>query len=128
MILVLIIVLIIIIYAFGMFEGKSDNKSDNKTKIIQTLVRQAARWAVAAQQDESPLIALLHANYAAGYLWALRDIATDIEIHENTGLDMHLFKNKIIAVQEMATKKVSSICPQFVGEIDKYLLTLAGDV
>ena len=35
---------------------------------IQKLTRQAARWSTAAAQDESPLIAVLHANYAAGYL------------------------------------------------------------
>ena len=43
------------------------------SKNINTLIRQAARWSVAAQQDESPIIALLHANYGAGYLWALKD-------------------------------------------------------
>jgi hypothetical protein len=37
--------------------------SDFKVKTIRTLIRQSARWALAAQQDESPIIALLHANY-----------------------------------------------------------------
>ena len=35
---------------------------------IQIMVRQAARWSTAADQDESPMIAVLHANYGAGYL------------------------------------------------------------
>ena len=47
---------------------------------IQKLTRQAARWSTAAAQDDSPLIAVLHANYGAGYLWALKDIATAKQI------------------------------------------------
>tara|TARA_B100000700_G_C14455009_1_gene583411 strand:- start:120 stop:491 length:372 start_codon:yes stop_codon:yes gene_type:complete len=99
----------------------------NKT-YIETLIRQASRWSVAAQQDESPIIALLHANYGAGYLWALKDIATDQEIFENTGLDIIKFKKKIIDVQDAATKRVSRACPEFIGDVDKYLLSLGGDL
>ena len=57
-------------------------KSTDKKSHIETLIRQASRWSVAAQQDDSPIIALLHANYGAGYLWALKDIATDQEIYD----------------------------------------------
>lgn len=81
--------------------------------IIYKLSRQAARWAVAAQQDESPLIAILHANYAAGYLWALKDIASDSEIHKATGINLEDFENEIVKTQENATKKVIRNCPQF---------------
>ena len=59
-----------------------------------TLIRQAARWAAAAQQDKSPMIALLHANYGAGYLWALKDIASDQDIYNNTGIDVLQLKKK----------------------------------
>src|SRR5207237_6958 len=40
---------------------------------VQILTRQAARWSTAASQDNNPLIAVLHANYGAGYLWAIHD-------------------------------------------------------
>ena len=103
------------------------HKSD-KTTEIQVLVRQAARWSAASQQDESPLVALLHANYGAGYLWALKDIATDQEIHESTGIDVLEFKQSITDVQDEATKQVSKACPQFVGDINRYLLKLSGDI
>ena len=33
---------------------------------IKTLVKQAAKWATAAQQDASPVTSMLHANYASG--------------------------------------------------------------
>ena len=103
-------------------------KNTDKKSYIETLIRQASRWSVAAQQDESPIIALLHANYGAAYLWALKDIATDQEINENTGLDVIKFKQKIIDVQDAATRRVSRACPEFIGDVDKYLLSLGGDL
>ena len=69
----------------------------------------------------------MHANYGAGFLWALRDIASDQEIEEATGINVPIFVKKITDVQDGATKRVSKACPQFVGDLDKYLLTLGGD-
>ena len=108
---------------------KDNFQVDEKTKNIQKLVRQASRWSLAASQDESPIIALLHANYGAGYLWALKDIATDTEIINATDIqDIKSFEKKIIDVQDDATKKVSKICPEFKSELDIELLKLSGDV
>lgn len=95
---------------------------------IQTLVRQASRWAVAAKQDESPIIALLHANYGAGYLWALKDIATDSEIKQATNVDIIPFEKKITDIQDASTRKVSRACPKFSAGIDRELLRLGGDI
>tara|TARA_B100001123_G_scaffold446946_1_gene602951 strand:- start:2030 stop:2416 length:387 start_codon:yes stop_codon:yes gene_type:complete len=103
-------------------------QKNDKVNNIQTLIRQAARWSAAAQQDDSPIIALLHANYGAGYLWALKDIANDKEIYDATGLDVLKFKKKIIDIQDNATKTVSRICSEFTSDIDKYLLRLGGDL
>jgi hypothetical protein len=105
-----------------------NNYSDFKVKTINTLIRQSARWALAAQQDQSPIIALLHANYAAGYLWALKDIATDTEIAQIGGVDPLKFRNQVIAIQDRCTKRVSKICPKFIGKLDHALLRIAGDL
>ena len=94
---------------------------------IQKLVRQTARWATAAQQDESPLIALLHSNYATGYLWALKDIATASEINKSAGIDMKRFEKHITDIQDTVTQKIVKKCPQFSGEVDLYLSTIAGE-
>ena len=101
---------------------------DFKTKSIKTLLRQCSRWAVAAEQDESPLISLLHANYAAGYLWALKDIATEEEIKSVSSVDIQEFEKKITDVQDKSTKAVTAVCPDFIGNSDPYLLQLAGDM
>ena len=103
------------------------NKTRGMNKAIEKLVRQSARYATAAQQDASPVIAVLHANYAAAYLYALKDIATDSQIHNATGIDVKKFKEHITNVQDMVTRKTSEKCPEFVGEVDIYLAQIGGE-
>ena len=103
------------------------NKTRGMNKSIEKLVRQSARYAVAAQQDASPVIAILHANYAAAYYYALRDIATESQIHNATGIDVKKFKEHVTNVQDMVTRRTSEKCPEFVGEVDVYLAQIGGE-
>lgn len=103
------------------------NKTRGMNKAIEKLVRQSARYAVAAQQDASPVIAILHANYAAAYFYALKDIASESQIHNATGIDVNKFKEHITNVQDMVTRKTSEKCPEFVGEVDVYLAQIGGE-
>jgi hypothetical protein len=103
------------------------NNNRNRSLDIQKLVRQSARYATAAQQDASPLVALLHANYSAGYWYALRDIATESAIHNATGIDTKKFARHVANVQDMISKRVNEICPKMVGEVDLYLATIGGE-
>lgn len=103
------------------------NKTRGINKSIEKLVRQSARYAVAAQQDASPVIAVLHANYAAAYFYALNDIATESQIHNATGIDVKKFKEHVINVQDMVTRKTSEKCPEFAGQVDIYLSQIGGE-
>jgi len=103
------------------------NKTRGMNKAIEKLVRQSARFATAAQQDKSPVIAVLHANYAAGYLYALKDIATESQIHNATGIDVKKFKEHVLNVQDMITKKTVERFPDFAGEVDIYLAEIGGE-
>ena len=103
------------------------NKTRGMNKAIEKLVRQSARYAVAAQQDASPVIAILHANYAAAYFYALKDIASESQIHNATGIDVKKFKEHVTNVQDMVTRRTSEKCPDFVGEVDIYLAQIGGE-
>lgn len=103
-----------------------DNTKSHMNKIIKKLVRQAARWSTAAIQDESPMIAVLHANYGAGYLWSLKDIATDSDIESATGINIKRFENEIIKAQDYATKKMIGVCPKFAPKTT-YLTKIGGE-
>ena len=118
-----LLIFIIIILIFLLL-SKSKKQKRN---ITDTLVRQAARWSLAAEQDESPLIAVLHANYGAAYLWAAKDLSTSEEISKVAGIDSRDFEKKIVDVQDIATTRMSKLCPEYIGDSDKLLMAIAGD-
>jgi len=104
---------------------------EHKTKmipasVIKTLVRQAARWSTAARQDENSMIAVIHAYYGAGYLWALRDIASDTEIEKASGINWKRFKDEILETQDIATKKMARLCPKWAPK-QTYLSKVGGE-
>lgn len=108
--------------------NKNTKISQEKIHIIKTLTRQCSRWLVAAQQDESPLIATLHVQYGMGYLWAIKDIATTTEFKHATGLEFLKFEKHSTNVQDNISKRMIKACPQFSGDIDTYLAQIAGEV
>ena len=109
----------------------NNNKKKNNTEkqiefAAQKLVRQAARWSTAAKQDKNSMIAVLHANYGAGYLWALKEIIKVDIIEKKTGIDMMKFENEIIKIQDEATKNMAKLCPKYAPE-PSVLTKIAGE-
>jgi len=94
----------------------------NFENIVTILYRQCARWAVAAEQDENVVIGVLHANYATGYLWALKDIVRTDIFKKITGEDFLSFENKIVKIQDTATQKLVSLCKESIPISDPSLL------
>jgi len=103
-----------------------NNSKEMLNDIINKLVRQSSRWSTAAQQDDSHLIAVLHANYGAGYLWALKDIASSDEIEEATGIDYFKYEKEITDVQDSVTRNLIKVCPNFSPK-PSYLTKLSGE-
>lgn len=112
----------LLLFVFFIRSSNGSSKSN-----LEKLVRQSARYATAAQQDQSPLVSVLHANYSAGYLGALKDIATPKQIHNATGVDIQKFEEHISNIQDMVTKKTLKKCPEFAGDVDLYLATIGGE-
>ena len=115
----IIYVIIAVVITYFLFRRKTDGSD------VIKLVKQSAKWATTAQQDESPLLATLHANYAVGYLWALKDLYDTDEISKKAGVNITQFEEHILNVQDMVTKKVIKKCPEFEGDIDLYLSSIA---
>ena len=116
----IVYIIIAVIALFFLFRKRANNSD------VVKLVKQSAKWATTAQQDESPLLATLHANYAVGYLWALKDLYDNEEISKKAGVNITQFEEHILNVQDMVTKKVLKKCPEFEGDIDFYLSGIAG--
>ena len=117
--------IIIILLVLFIFFAIIKTQQPNTNIIINTILRGSARWAAASLQDKSPIVAVLHANYAAGYLWALKDSFSDIDIQRATGIDVIKFQKKIIDVQDKSTQMLVKACPQFTSNIDTYLGKIA---
>lgn len=121
-----IVILIILYLCFTLYKTKAGCKEYKKLQ-ISAIVRQTARWAGASQQDKSPMISLLHANYAAGYLQALELIATENEINEV--MNLQKLRVKVYGSQDAAARRVMSVCPTFIGtDIDKELVLMGVNV
>lgn len=93
---------------------------------IKTLIRQTARWTIASRQDISPIVAVLHINYGVGYLSALTDIAKPNEIEKITGINFDKFKKEIYLTQDIITKRLAKICPNY-APISSYLGNISGE-
>ena len=99
----------------------SNNSKKFHNELINKLVRQTARLETAASQDDNPVIEVLHANYAAGYLWALKDIATNKDIENATKIDMNKFQKNVVDIQDKSNKKLVKLCPNFIKTDNIYL-------
>ena len=107
-------------------QSTKQNLDKKEIENIKTLVRQSARWTVASEQDKNPLIAILHANYGAGYLWALSDIYYPEEIEAATGVNYRYLKKKVSECQDKAVKKLAAACPNFAPK-KSFLMEIAGE-
>ncbi len=120
---ILLLVLIIAIMYLLIHYWKSCRGAGNIDEAIRILYRQSARYAYAAEQDESPIISVLHANYGAGYLFALKDIARSEDFEKVVGEDMLTFEKRIVGIQDKATRKLAEKCGgQGLPGIDSVLL------
>jgi hypothetical protein len=102
------------------------NRSKAFNTSVKRLVKQSAQYAITAQQDGSPVLATVHSNYAVAYLYALMDIATDAQIHRLTGIDVSKFRQHIMNVQDMVTRRTLEKVPDFAGDVDMYLAQIGG--
>ena len=103
------------------------NRSRGMKQCIEKLVKQSAKYAIMAQQDSSPVMSVRHGNYAAAYVHALKDIASETQIHNSSGIDVKKFVEHIFNVQDMTTKKTVDQFPDFAGQSDIYLSEIAGN-
>ena len=122
----LIIGILLVVFIYIIRYNLTKSKCNDLFMAIKILVRQAARWSTAAQQDKNLLIAVLHANYGVGYLSALRDIATDTQIEEATGVNFKKFGYTITKIQDSVTKKMIKLCPEYAPK-KTYLTKIGGE-
>jgi hypothetical protein len=98
------VAVVAVLIVFVMMTRTSYATGDDE--LVRTLYRQAARYAVASIQDDAEVIQMLHANYAMGYLLALKDVASTEDFKRATGEDLNAFERKIAEIQDAATTRM----------------------
>jgi hypothetical protein len=124
---ILLVILLLIVLVIVVFHTSRDSvplikSRSDLDKQIRILYRQTARYAVASSQDESPVVKSLHANYAMGYLMALKDLATTEQFAKATGDNLLSFERKIASIQDASTVNLVGDCPTLIPEEDIGLL------
>ncbi len=115
-----LLILVVIVSLVSLFFVQTNkNQFDN---VVYTLYRQSARYALAADQDEEEIIRVLHANYATGYLWAIKDIVTGEDFKRITGEDLLNFENTIVRIQDKSTLMLLEKCKNAIPKQDMTLL------
>ena len=130
-IIISIIIILTIISTYLLFFKRCINKGHHEH--IKTLLRQSARYSIAALQDKSLFIAVLHANYGAGYWWALKDIYPSNIISSVAGVSSEIIEKEILDIQDYFTRQLIRECSGIrtgftPAELSKYaeLIQLAG--
>lgn len=124
-VLIIVIIIAIIIAFICRDHNNNSDVNANMDEISDILLQQSARWSIASENDTSPLISVLHANYAAGYLWAFKDIAGNYKPKNLGSGGIKEFEQHIKHIQDAATEKLIIVCPKYAGDVDKYLLNIA---
>ena len=62
---------------------KNHDKTDTAS-VVKKLIQSSAQWNSSSLQDNSKILALMHANYAMAYMNAARSLATDSQIENWT--------------------------------------------
>jgi hypothetical protein len=89
--------------------------SSSDDRLVKML-RQSARYSIAATQDANPMIAVLHANYGVGYLNALKSIASYDEIESVADVNMRKFSRQTERIQYDATGRLIRQCPRLADD------------
>ena len=87
-------------------QGGQDPATEKR--IAKVMLRQTRRWVAAAKQDANPGIAVLHANYGAGWIHALREIIPDDRVLALTGEHPMEALEEALAAQDEAGKRLAA--------------------
>lgn len=81
------------------------------TRDVRSLMQGASQLAVSAEQDVSPLLAMMHVNYALTQAKVARTLASAEVIHKWCGVHVDDFIDSLEALQTQCMRKIHEMCP-----------------
>ena len=77
----------------------------------KALIQEAAQWSTVAQQDNNPLLALVHATYATAYLNVARRMSSDADIEGLASIHVAEFSKALNSSQQASMRALLAQCP-----------------
>ena len=96
-------------------------------EIAKKLIKKAASLSVISTQNTDPVSSVQKANYAIGYLDALRDIMSDSEIKNLVNIDLNKFTAELVKIQNNNIMNMTNKCPSLSTD-KKYLLDIVSNL
>lgn len=108
-----VLIFMIVALVFWIWYSKSAEPQINYIQIIvKKLMKNAIKWTAMAKQDSEPLMALVHANYGAAYIYSLRD-SIGVKQIVNYFPDFEQYEKEIMDTQDLAAKIfTNNVSPQ----------------
>lgn len=75
------------------------------------MIEQSTRFSSMAQQDTSPTLQMIHCCYALAYAQIARNITSDRDIENITGIDINELIYYLQECESFAIKNVGQQCP-----------------
>jgi hypothetical protein len=113
------LIVIAIIIGIGLLSKWSESDrtySKHFVKSIEYLMKQTTQWNTLAKQDTNPILQLIHCNYALAYAQVIRYIASDKDIENITGIDIHELIYYLDECQTYTIKNINQQCPKIKTE------------
>jgi hypothetical protein len=127
----LVIIVIVIIFTIIIANRIINLFPTEREIMLKKLLRQSIRYQVAAKQDINILLAVLHANYAASYMFAINDLFSTYELEQvlQNRKNRLEYEKRIIETQDWATKRAIKSCPNYGGitMTNDIIMKLAGE-
>jgi hypothetical protein len=86
-------------------------QSKHVRKVLRKMIRNASTWNTIAQQDQNPLIAITHSNYALAFARTARMLASDSAIEKTTGINIGELVSFLEDSQQKLMQKMFTACP-----------------
>jgi len=118
-ILILLIIIILFVTKNNQYSDDSDDSFDQPDSFDgmdkHIIIRQSARWSLAAKQDMNPVIGLLHANYGTAYqLFLIMNDIMEKTLFEKT---VTIEKNIIINLNNLCKDSQQLNDYQLIGDL-----------
>lgn len=83
---------------------------------VENLVNQATKWHLTAKQDQNPMVAMMHADFALAYITAARKLLPDHDIERITSVKVAELQTFLESDQQQAMERILYTCPYLKPE------------